>query len=227
MIDKAEQELKRQYLTRGYYAADVTTTISPIDRNRVGVLFSVVEGPSAKIRQINFVGNHVFDDRTLNDEMQESAPNWFSWYTKNDLCTKDKLAGDLDNIRNFYLDRGYLEFTIESTQVQLTPDRKEMYLTVSVHEGQPYTVSSIRLDGNLLDRKAELEKLVTIKAGDLFSAQKLQAATKAIVQKLGDYGYAFAMVNALPQIDQGDHRVDLTLKVDPNHRGLYSRQARD
>ncbi|WOD13552.1 outer membrane protein assembly factor BamA [Paraburkholderia kirstenboschensis] len=224
LIDKAEQELKRQYLTRGYYAADVTTTISPIDRNRVGVLFSVVEGPSAKIRQINFVGNHVFDDRTLNDEMQESAPNWFSWYTKNDLYTKDKLAGDLDNIRNFYLDRGYLEFTIESTQVQLTPDRKEMYLTVSVHEGQPYTVSSVRLDGNLLDRKAELEKLVTIKAGDLFSAQKLQATTKAVVQKLGDYGYAFAMVNAVPQIDQEHHRVDMTLMVDPSRR-VYIRHV--
>ncbi|MFL9936617.1 outer membrane protein assembly factor BamA [Paraburkholderia sp. RL18-103-BIB-C] len=224
LIDKAEQELKRQYLTRGYYAAEVTTTISPIDRNRVGILFSVVEGPSAKIRQINFIGNHVFDDRTLNDEMQESAPNWFSWYTKNDLYTKDKLAGDLDNIRNFYLDRGYLEFTIESTQVQLTPDRKEMYLTVSVHEGQPYTVSSIRLDGNLLDRKAELEKLVTIKAGDLFSAQKLQATTKAVVQKLGDYGYAFAMVNAVPQIDQEHHRVDLTLKVDPSRR-VYIRHV--
>jgi outer membrane protein insertion porin family len=224
LIDKAEQELKRQYLTRGYYAAEVTTTISPIDRNRVGILFSVVEGPSAKIRQINFIGNHVFDDRTLNDEMQESAPNWFSWYTKNDLYTKDKLAGDLDNIRNFYLDRGYLEFTIESTQVQLTPDRKEMYLTVSVHEGQPYTVSSIRLDGKLLDRKAELEKLVTIKAGDLFSAQKLQATTKAVVQKLGDYGYAFAMVNAVPQIDQEHHRVDLTLKVDPSRR-VYIRHV--
>jgi outer membrane protein insertion porin family len=224
LIDKAEQELKRQYLTRGYYAADVTTTISPIDRNRVGVLFTVVEGPSAKIRQINFVGNHVFDDRTLNDEMQESAPNWFSWYTKNDLYTKDKLAGDLDNIRNFYLDRGYLEFSIESTQVQLTADRKEMYLTVSVHEGQPYTVSSIGLEGKLLDRKAELEKLVTIKAGDLFSAQKLQATTKAVVQKLGDYGYAFAMVNAVPKIDQEHHRVDLTLKVDPSRR-VYIRHV--
>jgi outer membrane protein insertion porin family len=218
LIDKAEQELKRQYLTRGYYAAEVTTTISPIDQNRVGVLFSVIEGPSAKIRQISFIGNHVFDDSTLNDEMQESAPNWFSWYTRNDLYTKDKLAGDLENIRNYYLDRGYLEFNIESIQVQLTPDKKEMYLTVSLHEGEPYTISSIRLDGDLLDRKAELEKLLTFKAGDLFSSQKLQASTKAIVQKLGDYGYAFATVNAIPQIDQVHHRVDLTLKIDPSRR---------
>jgi outer membrane protein insertion porin family len=222
LIDKAEQELKHQYLTRGYYAAEVTTTVSPVDQNRVDVLFSVVEGPSAKIRQINFIGNHVFDDSTLNDEMQESAPNWFSWYTKNDLYTKDKLTGDLENVRNFYLDRGYLEFNIGSTQVQLTPDKKEMYITVAVHEGEPYTVSGIRLDGNLLDRQEELQKLVTIKAGDLFSAQKLKATTKALVQKLGDYGYAFATVNAVPQIDQVHHRVDLTLRVDPGRR-IYVR----
>ncbi|WP_118184286.1 outer membrane protein assembly factor BamA [Paraburkholderia phosphatilytica] len=224
LIDKAEQELKRQYLTRGFYAAEVTTTISPLDRNRVGVLFSVVEGPSAKIRQVNFIGNHVFSDGTLRDEMQLSTPNWFSWYTKNDLYSKDKLTGDLENVRNYYLNRGYLEFNIESTQVQLSPDKKDMYLTITVHEGQPYTISSIKLAGNLLDREAELSKLVKIKAGDRFSAEKLQATTKAIVDKLGEYGYAFATVNAVPQIDQEHHKVDLTLNVDPSRR-VYVRRV--
>ncbi|WP_118178716.1 outer membrane protein assembly factor BamA [Paraburkholderia phosphatilytica] len=224
LIDKSEQELKRQYLTRGYYAAEVTTTISPLDRNRVGILFSVTEGPSAKIRQVNFIGNHVFSDGTLRDEMQESTPNWFSWYTKNDLYTKDKLTGDLENVRNYYLNRGYLEFNIESTQVQLSPDKKDMYLTLTVHEGQPYTISGIRLAGNLLDREAELNGLVKIKAGDRFSAEKLQATTKAIVDKLGEYGYAFATVNAVPQIDQEHHKVDLTLNVDPSRR-VYVRRV--
>ena len=218
LVDKAEQELKRQYLTRGYYAAEVTTTITPIDRNRVAVLFSVTEGPSAKIRQINFIGNRVFSTDTLRDEMEMSTPNWFSWYTKNDLYAKDKLTGDLEHIRSYYLNRGYLEFNIESTQVSLTPDKKEMYLTVTLHEGEPYTLSSIKLAGNLLDREAELAQLIKIKPGERFSAEKLQATTKAIIDKLGEYGYAFATVNAQPQIDQEHHTVDVTLQVDPSRR---------
>ncbi|MFM0343143.1 outer membrane protein assembly factor BamA [Paraburkholderia sp. RL17-347-BIC-D] len=223
LVDKSEQELKRQYLTRGYYAAEVTTTVTPIDRNRVGLLFSVVEGPSAKIREINFIGNKVFSESTLHDEMQLSTPNWFSWYTKNDLYSKDKLTGDLENVRSYYLNRGYLEFNIESTQVSLTPDKKNMYLTVTLHEGEPYTIKSIKLAGNLLDREAELSKLVKIKPGERFSAEKLQAATKAVVNKLGEYGYAFASVNAQPQIDQEHHTVDLTLQVDPSRR-VYVRR---
>jgi outer membrane protein insertion porin family len=223
LVDKAEQELKRQYLTRGYYAAEVTTTVTPIDRNRVGLLFSVVEGPSAKIRQINFIGNKVFSESTLRDEMQLSTPNWFSWYTKNDLYSKEKLTGDLENVRSYYLNRGYLEFSIESTQVSLSPDREDMYLTVTLHEGEPYTISSIKLAGNLLDREAELNNLIKIKQGDRFSADKLQATTKAVVDKLGEYGYAFATVNALPQIDQEHHKVDLTLQVDPGRR-VYVRR---
>ncbi|MFM0212896.1 outer membrane protein assembly factor BamA [Paraburkholderia sediminicola] len=218
LVDKAEQELKRQYLTRGYYAAEVSTTITPIDRNRVAVLFSVTEGPSAKIRQINFIGNSVFSTDTLRDEMEMSTPNWFSWYTKNDLYAKDKLTGDLEHIRSYYLNRGYLEFNIESTQVSLTPDKKEMYLTVTLHEGEPYTISSIKLAGNLLNREAELAQLIKIKPGERFSAEKLQTTTKAIVDKLGEYGYAFATVNAQPQIDQEHHKVDLTLQVDPSRR---------
>ncbi len=223
LVDKAEQELKRQYLTRGFYAAEVTTTVTPIDRNRVGLLFSVVEGPSAKIRQINFIGNKTYSTGTLLSEMQLSTPNWFSWYTKNDLYSKEKLTGDLENVRSYYLNHGYLEFNIDSTQVSISPDKKEMYLTIGLHEGEPYKISGIHLAGNLLDREAELNKLVKIKAGDRFSAEKLQAATKAIVDKLGEYGYAFATVNALPQINQANHTVDLTLQVDPSRR-VYVRR---
>ncbi len=223
LVDKAEQELKRQYLTRGFYAAEVTTTVTPIDRNRVGLLFSVVEGPSAKIRQINFIGNKTYSTGTLLSEMQLSTPNWFSWYTKNDLYSKEKLTGDLENVRSYYLNHGYLEFNIDSTQVSISPDKKEMYLTIGLHEGEPYKISGIHLAGNLLDREAELNKLVKIKAGDRFSAEKLQAATKAIVDKLGEYGYAFATVNALPQVNQANHTVDLTLQVDPSRR-VYVRR---
>jgi outer membrane protein insertion porin family len=218
LVDKSEQELKRQYLTRGYYAAEVTTTVTPVDRNRVSVLFSVAEGPSAKIRQVNFIGNKTFKDSTLRDEMQLSTPNWFSWYTKNDLYSKEKLTGDLENVRSYYLDRGYLEFSIDSTQVSISPDKKDMYLTVTLHEGEPYTVTSIDLAGNTLDKKDDLAKLVKIKSGDRFSASRLQASTKAIVDKLGEYGYAFATVNAEPKIDQATHTVALTLNVEPSRR---------
>ncbi|SIT68167.1 Beta-barrel assembly machine subunit BamA [Burkholderia sp. b14] len=224
LVDKAEQELKRQYLTRGYYAAEVKTTVTPIDRNRVSILLSVVEGPSAKIRQINFIGNKAFSTSTLRDEMQLSTPNWFSWYTKANLYSKEKLTGDLENIRSYYLNRGYLEFNIDSTQVSISPDKKDMYLTVTLHEGEPYKVSSIKLAGNLLDKEAELAKLVQLKPGERFSAEKLQASTKAIVDKLGEYGYAFASVNAQPDIDQEHHTVNLILQVDPSRR-VYVRRV--
>lgn len=218
LVDKSEQELKRQYLTRGYYAAEVTTTVTPVDRNRVSILFSVIEGPSAKIRQVNFIGNKVFSASTLEDQMQLSTPNWFSWYTKNDLYSKEKLTGDLENIRSYYLDRGYLEFNIESTQVSISPDKKDMYLTVSVHEGDPYTITGISVSGDTLNRTEELQKLITLKVGDRFSAAKLTASTKAMVDRLGDYGYAFANVNAQPQIDQKNHTVNLNLNVAPGRR---------
>ncbi|RKP52707.1 outer membrane protein assembly factor BamA [Trinickia fusca] len=223
LVDRAEQELKRQYLTRGFYAAEVTTTVTPVDQSRVSILFTVNEGPSAKIRQVNFIGNKAFSTSTLRDEMQLSTPNWFSWYTKNDLYSKDKLTTDLENVRSYYLNRGYLEFNIESTQVSISPDKKDMYLTLTVHEGEPYTISGIKLAGNLLDRGPELQKLVKIKAGDRFSAEKLQATTKAIVDKLGEYGYAFATVNAQPEIDQAHHKVALTLQVEPSRR-VYVRR---
>jgi outer membrane protein insertion porin family len=218
LVDKSEQELKRQYLTRGFYAAEVTTTVTPVDRNRVSILFSVIEGPSAKIRQVNFIGNKVFSAGTLADQMQLSTPNWFSWYTKNDLYSKEKLTGDLENIRSYYLDRGYLEFNIESTQVSISPDKKDMYLTVSLHEGEPYTITGISVSGDTLNRTEELQKLVTLKVGDRFSAAKLTASTKAMVDRLGDYGYAFANVNAQPQIDQKNHTVVLNLNVAPGRR---------
>ncbi|KWO78542.1 outer membrane protein assembly factor BamA [Burkholderia ubonensis] len=224
LLQRAEQELKRQYLTRGYYAAEVKTTVTPLDAYRVSLLFSVAEGPSAKIRQINFIGNKVFSTSTLLGEMQLSTPTWSSWYTKDNLYSKEKLTGDLENVRAYYLNRGYLEFTIDSTQVSISPDRKDMYLTLSVHEGEPYTVSDIRLSGDLLGRDAELRRLMIVKAGDSFSAEKLQQTTKAIVDKLGEYGYAFAKVNAQPDIDQAAHRVALTLAVDPGKR-VYVRHV--
>ncbi len=224
LVDKAEQELKRQYLTRGHYAAEVKTTVTPIDRNRVTILFTVVEGPAAKIRQVNFLGNQAVKSSVLQDEMQISPPNWFSWYAKNDMYSKERLTGDLESIRSYYLDRGYLEFNIESTQVSISPDKQDIYLTIKLHEGEPYTVSSVQLAGTLLNKQAELQNLVTLKAGERFSASKLQVSSKAISDKLGEYGYAFANVNAQPTLDAQNHTVALTIQVNPGRR-VYVRRV--
>ncbi|CAJ0812190.1 outer membrane protein assembly factor BamA [Ralstonia sp. ASV6] len=224
LIDRAEQEIKRQYVSRGYYAADVSTTVTPVDANRVSITFTVDEGPTAKIRQINIVGNKAFKESDLRDEMQLSTPNWLSWYTKNDLYSKQKLTADLEALRSFYLDRGYLEFAIESTQVSITPDKKDIYLTLNIHEGEQYKVSDIKLTGELLSKQAEMEKLIKLKQGDVFSSAKLSATTKSITDLLGTYGYAFATINPQPQINQKDRTVALTLVVDPGRR-VYVRRV--
>lgn len=224
LIDRAEQEIKRQYVSRGYYAAEVTTTVTPVDANRVSITFTVDEGPTAKIRQINIVGNKAFKEGDLRDEMQLSTPNWLSWYTKNDLYSKQKLTADLEALRSYYLDRGYLEFAIESTQVSITPDKKDIYLTLNIHEGEQYKVSDIKLTGELLGKQAEMEKLIKLKQGDVFSSAKLSSTTKSITDLLGTYGYAFATINPQPQINQKDRTVALTLVVDPGRR-VYVRRV--
>ena len=224
LIDRAEQEIKRQYVSRGYYAAEVSTTVTPVDANRVSITFTVDEGPTAKIRQINIVGNKAFKEGDLRDEMQLSTPNWLSWYTKNDLYSKQKLTADLEALRSFYLDRGYLEFAIESTQVSITPDKKDIYLTLNIHEGEQYKVSDIKLTGELLGKQAEMEKLIKLKSGDVFSSAKLSSTTKSITDLLGTYGYAFATINPQPQINQKDRTVALTLVVDPGRR-VYVRRV--
>jgi len=223
MLDKAEQELKRQYLTRGKYAASITTTITPLERNRVAINFKIDEGDSAKIRQINIVGAQSFKEKVLLDEFQLQTPNWISWYTKNDQYSKQKLSADLESLRSFYLNRGYLEFNIESTQVSISPEKKDVYISVSVNEGERYVVSSVKLAGDLNLPEDELRKAVQIKPGDIFSREKLNESTKAISDKLSAKGYAFANVNAAPEIDKEKHQVAFTIFVDPGKR-VYVRR---
>jgi outer membrane protein insertion porin family len=218
LIDKAEQELKRQYVSRGFYAAEVVTTVTPVERNRVAIVFNVDEGQVSKILQINIVGNQAFKEKQLREEMQLSTPNWLSWYTKNDLYSKQKLTADLEAIRSFYLNRGYLEFVIESTQVSISPDKKGIYLNINIREGQQYKVASVKLAGELLGKDEELTKLVNLKVGDVFSSAKLTESTKAIADKLGAYGYAFAAINPQPNLQKDKQVVDLSLIIDPGKR---------
>ena len=223
VLDRAEQELKRQYLSRGYYAANVSTTVTPLERNRVALQFTVQEGGTTKIRQIRILGNTVFSERTLLKEFTLTTPGILTWYTKADQYSRQKLAGDLENLRSYYLDRGYLEFNIESTQVSISPDKKDIYITVAVSEGPKYTVSDVKVGGEMLLPEEEIRKLITVKPGQTFSRARINESTKAIGDKLGPQGYAFANVNAAPDLDKEKRTAAFTFLIDPGRR-VYVRR---
>ena len=222
-LDRAEQEFKRQYINRGYYAMRVTTTVTPQERNRVAVNFTIEEGEVTKIARINIVGAQAFPESTLLREMQLSTPDWLSWYTKNDQYSKQKLQADLETLRSYYTNRGYLEFLVDSTQVSITPDKEQIYITINITEGPKYTISDVRLAGELLLPEAELNRLILVHPGDLYSREKLTQSTKALSDRLGSDGYAFANVNAVPEIDRTNHTAAFTFFVDPGRR-VYIRR---
>jgi outer membrane protein insertion porin family len=222
-LERAEQEFKRQYINRGYYAVKVTTTVTPQERNRVAINFTVEEGQPSKIANINIVGASAFPEKTLTNEMQLSTPGWLTWYTKNDQYSKQKLQADLETLRSYYTNRGYLEFAVDSTQVSITPDKQDIYITINITEGPRYTVSDVQLAGELLLPEAELMRLVQVRPGDVYSREKLTQSTKALSDRLGSDGYAFANVNAVPDIDRVKRTAGFTFFVDPGRR-VYIRR---
>jgi len=223
MLEQTELEMKRQYLSRGLYAVQIQTTVTPLERNRVGINIAVTEGDTAKIRGINLVGAKAFSEKELLSEFVLRTPGWLTWYTKADRYSREKLSGDLENLRAFYQNRGYLDFSIESTQVSITPDRRDIYITVNMVEGEKYTVSKVEVSGNLIVARPEIEKLVPLKSGDIFSREKLTASTKAIADRLGNEGYAFANANAIPDVDKEKRLVAFNIVVDPGRR-VYVRR---
>jgi len=223
LLDKTEQELKRQYYSRGRYGVVVKTTVTPLERNRVAISIDVQEGEVAKIRGITLIGNKVFSDKELLSKFSLSTPTMLSFITKNDQYSKQQLAADLESLRSFYQNQGYLDFTINSTQVSITPDKQDIYLTINVTEGQRFSVSEIKLAGKLIAPEPELRKLVDISNGEVFSRQKVTTATKAITDRLGNDGYAFANVNAIPEINREQGTVGFTFFVDPGQR-VYVRR---
>ncbi|UCV17103.1 outer membrane protein assembly factor BamA [Quatrionicoccus australiensis] len=224
LLEKAEQELKRQYLTRGKYGVNITTTVTPLERNRVGINFNIEEGVAAKIRQINFVGAKSFSDKELLSQFELTTPGWFTWYSKSDQYSRQKLSADLEKLKSFYMNQGYLEFNVESTQVSISSDKQDVYITVNVVEGERYQVSSVKLAGEFSVPEDELRNLVKVKAGDVFSRERLNDSTKAISERLGKEGYAFANVNAAPEIDKEKRKVAFTIFVDPGKR-VYVRRV--
>src|SRR3546814_703102 len=223
LLDRAVFELKQQYLSKGKYAVQVNPIVTPLPRNRVGISFDIFEGDVARIKKITFVGNKAFSQDTLLDQLDLTTSGFMTWYTNTDKYSREKLEGDVDRIRSFYLDRGYLEYSAEPPQVSISPDRHDIFITFTLHEGEPYKVRSVKLAGNLLGLDDKIQQLIQIKAGETFSAAKSNATAKAITDYLGSLGYAFANVNPNPALDRDKHEADLTFYVDPGRR-VYVRR---
>ena len=218
LADRAEQELKRQYINKSLYGAEIVTTVTPIERNRVNLTFSVTEGDAAKIKEINIVGNKAFSASTLKGQFDLDTGGWLSWYTKSDRYARNKLNADLEALRAYYLSRGYLEFRIDSTQVAISPDKEDISVTINVTEGERFVVSNVKLEGNYLDKDDEFKSLVTIKPGEAFNADAVAQTTKAFTDYFGNFGYAFARVESRPEIDRATNQVTLVLQADPSRR---------
>lgn len=223
LADRAEQELKRQYINRSMYAAQVVTTVTPGERNRVNLNFNVVEGEVAKIKDIRIVGNQAFSESTLRDLFDLDTGGWMSWYTKADRYSRAKLNADLETLRSYYLARGYLEFKVESTQVAISPDKQDMSVTINISEGNRFVVSSVALEGEYLGKEQEFKSLVSIRAGEAYNAEEVARTVKAFTDYFGAFGYAFAQVEAVPVIDRANNRVAFALRAQPSRR-VYVRR---
>jgi outer membrane protein insertion porin family len=223
LVDRAEQELKRQYINRSLYGAEVVTTVTPVERNRVNLLFTVLEGEPAKINEIRIVGNKAFSESTLRGLFDLDTGGWLSWYTKSDRYSRAKLNADIETLRSYYLTRGFIEFNIDSTQVAISPNKRDIAITINVTEGERFVVSSVRLQGNYLSRDDEFRSLVTVRPGEAYNADLVTQTTKAFTDYFGNFGYAFARVDARPEIDRANNRVALVLVGEPSRRA-YVRQ---
>jgi outer membrane protein insertion porin family len=223
LADRAEQELKRQYIDKSLYAAQVVTTVTPIERNRVNLTFTVTEGEPAKIRDIRVVGSNAFSERTLKGLFDLDEGNWLSFYTKSNRYSRTKLNADLETLKSYYLSRGFLEFRIDSTQVAISPNKEDISITVNVTEGERYVVAGVKLEGNYLGKEEEFKSLITIKPGEPYNADQVTATTKAFTDYFGNFGYAFANVEARPEVDRATNRVNFVLVADPSRRAYVRR----
>ncbi len=224
LVDKAENELKRQYINRSMYASEIITTVTPVDRNRVNLSFSVQEGEPARISDIRIVGNKAFSESTLRGLFDLDTGGWLSWYTKSDRYARAKLNADLEALRSYYLARGYLEFKVESTQVAISPNKQDIGITINVTEGDQFVVSKVNLAGNFLGKEAEFKSLVAIQVGQPYNADQVAVTSKAFTDYFGNFGYAFSRVEPRTVIDRATNRVEVTLQVDPSRR-VYVRRV--
>ena len=218
LADRAEQELKRQYINKSLYAAEVQTTVTPVERNRVNLTFTITEGEPAKITDIRIVGAKAISESTLRNQFELDTGGWLSWYTKSDRYTRAKLNADIETLRSYYLSRGYLEFKVDSTQVAISPDKQNMSVTINITEGERFVVSAVRLEGNYLGKDDEFKSLVSIQPGEAYNADLVAKTTKAFKDNFGSFGFAFAQVEAKPEIDRTTNRVALVMQAEPSRR---------
>jgi outer membrane protein insertion porin family len=223
LTDRAEQELKRQYINKSLYGAEVVSTITPIERNRVNVTFTVVEGDVAKIKTINIVGNKAFSESTLRNLFDLDTGGWLSWYTKSDRYSRAKLNADIETLRSYYLTRGYLDFKVETTQVAISADKQDIAVTLNITEGERFIVSGITLEGNYLGKDDEFKSLVKIKPGQAYNADDVAETSKAFSDYFGTFGFAFARVDVKPEVDRVNNRVAFVLQAEPSRRAYVRR----
>ncbi|WP_456407894.1 outer membrane protein assembly factor BamA [Thiolapillus sp.] len=223
VLDKIEQELRRQFFNSGKYGVQLQTEVIPLERNRVAVKIKIQEGDTARIRGINIIGNKSFDDETLMSGFQSKVGGWFAWFTKEDQYSRQKLAGDLELIKSYYLDRGHLNFSVKSTQVTISPDKKGIFITINVDEGEVYSIGDVKITGKLIVDAEEYFPLIHLRRGEPFSRRKVVDSTDRITEKLSEMGYAFANVNHIPEIDEENKTVSITYFMDPGKR-VYVRR---
>ncbi|HEU4814416.1 MAG TPA: outer membrane protein assembly factor BamA [Xanthomonadaceae bacterium] len=217
-LDRVTLELQRAYNNRGKYNATIIPTVSRLDRNRVDITIVIDEGDAARIRHINLVGNETFEDEAILERWELAESNWLSWYRRDDQYSREKLAGDIETLNNYYLDRGYVDFSIESTQVAISPDKQDMFITAGVTEGEVYTVSDVKVTGDTVLPQERIERMLLVREGQTFSRQLLELSSDAIIATLGNIGYAFARVNPLPDVDREANTVAINMQVVPGPR---------
>ncbi len=224
VLDKIERELRRQYFSNGKYGVKLQSTVTPLERNRVAVDIAIKEGSAARIKRINIVGNTTFEEEDLLDTFKLGTSNMLSRVTKNDQYSKQKLSADLETLRSYYLDRGYINFKVNSTQVSISPDKNDIYITINITEGDVYKISDIKLAGRMAVPKEQIFPLIHLSRGTIFSRKDVVDSADRINDLLGKNGYAFANVNSIPEIDEEKKTVAVTYFVDPGKR-VYVRNV--
>ncbi|KAF1070506.1 MAG: Outer membrane protein assembly factor BamA [Pseudomonas citronellolis] len=222
-LEGVSNELQRQYVAQGRYSATIETQVIPQPRNRVALKISINEGSVAAIAHINVVGNTVFPESDLTDLFELKTSNWLSFFKNDDKYSREKLSGDLERLRSYYLDRGYIHMDIASTQVSITPDKKHVYITVNITEGDKYHVRDVALTGDLKVPEAEVKKLLLVQKGQVFSRKVMTTTSDLITRRLGNEGYTFANVNGVPETHEDDKTVSITYTVDPGKRAYVNR----
>lgn len=222
VLEKIQQELSRQYISQGRYSVKVDATAELLPRNRVGITIKVVEGEVAKIKKINIIGSSVYPEERLLRlfELEETG---FIGFMSDDKYSREKLSGDLERLKTFYLDNGYIKFAMQSVQVALTPDRKSVFITINIDEGAQYKVSSYRISGDLVVPESELTPFVYTRSGEVFSRKKMNASAESMTIRLGNDGYAFANINGIPEINDETHQVEIAYLIDPGKRTYVNR----